>query len=152
MLRRFRAISTMLLGVLGAIAVLAPVAHAAAPRVLLFWGGLLGDRVIIMDDWEANLRLLTTIDTDTGAQLEDLQDRPYVEVAEFWGPRWDAYVRSGEPLEALRPEQGNGVGRLYPAVGGQPPVYVGSGILVGPLGAEGSRILAAYAVPVSLEP
>lgn len=103
---------------------------AAAPRVLLVYGGGL-DRPVILSDWEENLEFMTGTSDPTDVRPEELEGRPYLELALFWGPEWTRYVDEGQPLAALQPEQANQHGRFYPAYGERGPVLT-LGVVPGP--------------------
>ena len=100
-------------------------AVAAAPRLVLVYGDGLAHPVVL-DDWWGNLALL--LGDEQPEELADLDGRPYLELALFWGPAWDQYVRDGNPLDALRPEQANQRGRLYLGTADLPPLLAINGV------------------------
>jgi len=80
----------------------------------MFNGNQLGKRIIIAD-WHENQKLMMSIREAATIEEGSLQDRPFIEMAYFWGPDWAHYVADGKSPEALRPEQGDQHGRFYPA-------------------------------------
>jgi hypothetical protein len=87
--------------------------------------------------------------TSTPAETNgNLNDRPFFELALFWGPGWNAYVNDGESLDKLSSEDGQ-KGRLYPAFGGNPAV-ISFGLTVKQIPQESLRFLERYGVPTRL--
>jgi hypothetical protein len=82
-------------------------ALAAAPWLVLVYGPPL-DRPVLLDNWSDTFALLGAEAPDI--QLAELADRPFLSLALFWGPKWDDYVRSGQPLDQVRPEQATSLG------------------------------------------
>lgn len=85
-----------------------------------------------------------------------LAERPYLELAFFWGPEWGRYVDGGGPLDALRPEQGNQHGRFYLAIGAAAPVFTfdsipGPGTVIRRVEPQAVEILARHGIPTGLE-
>lgn len=115
--------------------------EAAAPRLVMFYGGPLRTPIMLAD-WHDNLRLVQGARRQTTVRLEG---RPYIKVAHFWGPEWTRCVDEGKPLPQLRPEQGNEHGRFYPAFGGSDAVYFGKR-----LKPKVVAMLAKYGIPVRL--
>ena len=97
--------------------------NAAAPRLILISGPLL-ERPILIEDWDDNARIMAGINERTVAQSEPLVDRPFFELALFWGLEWVQYANDGRPLAHLKPEQANQHARFYPAVGAAPALVV----------------------------
>ncbi len=97
-------------------------AEAAAPRIMLLYGGLLSHR-IILSNWTEYGYFAVTGEEST-ATPEELEKRPYIQLALFWGPEWSQFIDAGKPLSALRPEDANQHGRFYPAFGSSPAVVV----------------------------
>ena len=100
-------------------------AFAAAPRLVLVYGDRL-TQPVVLDDWWENLALL--LGDEQPEEVADLDGRPYLELALFWGRAWDQYVRDGNPLAALRPEQANQRGRLYLGTADLPPLLAINGV------------------------
>jgi hypothetical protein len=97
-------------------------AEAAAPRIMLWYGGLL-PHPVILSNWTEDGYFAITGEEPT-VTPEELEKRPYIQVALFWGPEWSQYIDAGKPLSALRPEDANQHGRFYPAFGNAPAVIV----------------------------
>lgn len=95
----------------------------AAPEVVILHGGSLRERVVIAD-WRENLRLMGGLIPQRSITDSALERRPYVDVAMFWGTHWRDYSDTPEKLRLLQPSQANQFGRLYPADGGAPAVFV----------------------------
>jgi hypothetical protein len=124
-------------------------ATAAAPRLIMVYGGPLA-RPVVLADWWGNLAVITGEAVDV--RPEGLSARPYLNLALFWGPRWDTYVRDGGSLDALHPEQANEHARFYPAVG-EAPALVESQNIGGlrRLPPQGAEVLARHGIPVRLD-
>ena len=97
--------------------------NAAAPRLILVSGPLL-ERPVLIEDWDDTSRIMAGINDRAVAQPEALVDRPFYELALFWGLEWVQYINDGRPLDALTPEQANQHARFYPAVGTAPALVV----------------------------
>lgn len=117
---------------------------AAAPRLVMFYGGPLRT-AIILADWHENLGLVQGATTGKAEPNALLAARPYIKVAHFWGHDWARSVAERKPLDQLRPEQGNEHGRFYPAFGDSDAVYFGKRLEPKVL-----DILAKYGIPVRL--
>lgn len=124
-------------------------AFAAVPRIVMVYGPPL-EQPVVMTDWPENGWVVSGQELPTTA-LDTLEGRPFLEVVLFWGPAWDEYVRVGKPIGTLRPEQGNAVGRLYPAMGQAPAICVCAGLAVRRLGPEALAYLERQGVPVRLD-
>ena len=86
----------------------------------------------------------------------DLQERPYIEMAYFWGPEWARYVVDGASMGKLQPKDGNQHGRFYPAYGNAEAVVTfdnipGSGPSKRRIKEEGLTIFRKYGIPTMLE-
>ena len=88
-------------------------AYAAAPRVIMFYGGVLS-RPIILDDWSENFSFMVTTDKPITMPEKELKDRLSIEVAFFWGQKWVQYIEEGKPLDQLDPKEAEQHGRYYP--------------------------------------
>jgi hypothetical protein len=97
--------------------------NAAAPRLILISGPLL-KRPILIENWDQNARIMGGINDRVRAQSEVPVDRPFYELALFWGLEWVQYVNDGRPLAALKPEQATQHARFYPAFGAAPALVV----------------------------
>lgn len=128
--------------------------YAAAPRLMMIYGGTLV-RPIILSDWQENGRLLAAITEEVKVISEELAQRPNFQVALFWGPEWAQYMEEGNSPRTLRPEQANQHGRFYPAFGDGDPIFrfdsiPGPGPLTRKVKPEGIEILSHYGVPVQV--
>jgi hypothetical protein len=129
-------------------------AQAAAPRLIVIHGEGL-THPIVLTDWWGNLALMGGDAVHTFAW--QLRDRPYFELALFWDPKWDMYVRNGNSLEDIAPNQADQEGRFYPATGTDQAIMALDGALFMParawrLSADSLEILARAGVPVRSEP
>lgn len=120
---------------------------AAAPRLVMIYGGSLS-HPIILDDWNENLTLMLAARESAWLASLDLGSRPSFQVAYFWGPTWADYMAAGKPIQAIRPEDANQHGRFYPAVGSARPLLTFKGS-VRALSPEGVALLARHGVPTS---
>jgi hypothetical protein len=133
-------------------------ARAAAPWFILVHGPLLAEPVLL-NDWNENLDLMLAISERAGTAVEELEARPYLDLALFWGAEWEHYPRTAEMLRRLAPEQANQRGRFYPAVGDADPLYVllavsgaaGEPDEVRRVGPRALEIFARYGVPTRVD-
>ena len=95
----------------------------AAPEIVMLHGGSLRERVVIAD-WSTNHRLLAGLVPQASVPESVLRNRPYFDVALFWGTEWKSHSESPERLRSLQPTQGNQFARLYPAHGKAPALFV----------------------------
>ncbi len=137
---------------------LARPAHAAAPRLILVYGDLIGQPVLL-SDWHDNLFVLAA--DERAAEPADLTARPSLELALFWSPEWDHLIRAGYSPESFPPEQASQRGRFYPAIEENPALLAieapRDGTAVGWVGwrvqrvrPEGLAVLARHGIPVYL--
>jgi hypothetical protein len=93
-------------------------ADAAYPRLLMVYGKPLTKPVVVEDPLEVVTIFQGSSD---GTDQETLAQRPYLDLALFWGEEWNRYMDQGKPTNVLRPEDvtpfGNIPirGRFYPA-------------------------------------
>jgi hypothetical protein len=120
---------------------------AAAPRLVMIYGGSLS-HPIILDDWNENLTLMLAASESAWLAGLDLGSRPSFQVAYFWGPTWADYMAAGKPIQAIRPEDASQHGRFYPAVGSARPLLTFEGSIRA-LSPEGVALLARHGVPTS---
>jgi len=99
-----------------------------------------------LSDWGEIFKMFTSTTAETNVNLND---RPFFELALFWGPEWSAYVDSGKFLDKLRPEDANQKGRFYPAFGDKPAV-ISAGPTVKQVPAESLRLLERYGIHTRL--
>jgi hypothetical protein len=97
-------------------------ADAAAPWLIIVDGSALGEPVVL-DDWNENAALMSGIATRADMALHDLEQRPYFDVALFWGPDWQSVSGDGEAINRLDAGQANQHGRFYPATPTEPAVF-----------------------------
>ena len=115
---------------------------------------------VLLDDWEEHQALMLSLSDVAGTPAGDLEERPYLEVALFWGPAWQDYPRDTGALSRLSPSQANQHGRFYPAVGSdQGALFLfddqtDRSIVLRPRAVEtpGINILRARGVPTRIEP
>lgn len=153
-----KAVSRAVLGVLVVVLVVAALvaspAVAAAPRFMMVYGPPLSEPVVLRD-WQENLTVMVKMKR-TNLDPGELEGRPYLKMALFWGPRWVEYVEEGRPLDALRPEQANQRARFYPATGDEPALISLGSSRFGPgsirrVDPEALAVLARRGVPVRSE-
>src|SRR5262249_44423506 len=137
-------------------------ADAAWPRLLMVYGKPLEKAVVVSDA----LGVVKIFGQDAVVNQADFKDRPYFNLALFWGQDWNGYIEKGT-LGQLRPEDvkplspGGNVplaGRLYPPCGNAPAVM--SLTSTGSLGErqmflqipeDGLNVLRQFGVPLSAE-
>jgi hypothetical protein len=95
-------------------------------------------------------------DLEAGA----LKDRPYLNLALFWGTEWNQYVAEGKPLNQIKPEQAESTapigmnvsaahGKFYPACADQPAVIWLNTIKRA--NDDALKLLSSFGVPVRAE-
>jgi hypothetical protein len=116
--------SFLLLGA-AALACLLPVRVLtfAAPDIILFHGPPLA-KPVITTGFERNSVLMHAITQPVSISRDTLKDRPFVEVAMFWGLDWHQYLVQGKRLDGLKPDQANQHGRIYLATADAPALFV----------------------------
>jgi hypothetical protein len=128
-------------------------AEAAAPWFLIFHGKPLQDR-IVLKIWHENQRLSLAVAEAINVSDRYLQDRPYIEMAYFWGPEWLSYPSDEASVKKLEPENGNQHGRFYPAYGAAEAVITfdkASGPLQRKITKDGLEILLKYGIPTRID-
>lgn len=134
-------------------------AALAAPWAIIAHGRLLQEP-IIMADWHENQRLmLATPGLGMPTNLRALRDRPYVDLALFWGAAWAHLSHSPDAAAQLRPDQGNQRAWLFPATRESPAVMVydppaavelSQRLLTRTVQADGIAMLSQHGVPVRI--
>lgn len=128
--RAFIDLSLLIASLLGTAVSTSPSDDVAAPRIIMFHDGVLPEPAF-MTDWEEILQFLSETYRGAGVQASELAERPYAEVAFFWGPTWEEYagnpdrlktLSSAQALETCPFEAAACYGRYYPASGNAPPV------------------------------
>jgi hypothetical protein len=106
--------------------------HRAAVRddfrkevILVFYGGTLRQSIVIFDSYMGTppgygLSPSTGCGCLPEGKIDDLANRPFIQVASFDGPDWQNYPQTAEAIAALKPEIATGHGRFYPAYGSAP--------------------------------
>lgn len=135
-------------------ALVAGPAVAAAPRLMMVYGPPLPEPIVLRD-WRENLTVMVNMKR-TNIDPGELEGRPYLKMALFWGPRWAEYVEEGGSLDALRPEQANQHARFYPATGDEPALITLNSSKLGPgsirrVEPEALAVLSRRGVPVRSE-
>lgn len=135
---------------------------AAGPRFILVTGTLL-ERPAVLDNWQENMDLMSAVTNPSSAGPAALANRPFYQLALFWGAEWVQYINEGRPVAPVKPEQGNQQARFYPVVGAAPALFVfedmpgplGNGAritgLVRSVGQEGLSLLARHGLRVRIE-
>jgi hypothetical protein len=134
-------------------------ASLAAPWAIIAHGRLLKEPIIIAD-WHENLRLmLATPGPGTATNPRLLRDRPYVDLALFWGPAWAHLPHSPQAVAQLRANQGNQRAWLFPATRESPAVMVydppaavelSPQLLTRAVQTDGIAMLSQHGVPVRI--
>jgi hypothetical protein len=97
---------------------LAPV-RFAAPEIMIFHGRGLAKPVAIAS-WQENQTILVSgerrinVDQSAGRSVTPLRQRPYLEIALFWGTGWRQLAQSRGALDSLSPSRADQRGRYYP--------------------------------------
>jgi hypothetical protein len=86
--------------------------------------GPLVEQPVLIQEWDDTMRVMAGINDRAPAALTVPTERPYYDLALFWGMEWVQYVNDGRPLTALKPEQANQHARFYPAAGSAPALVV----------------------------
>jgi hypothetical protein len=129
-------------------------AEAAAPRIIMFYGGNL-PKPVVLHEWRENMEFMRAISHEAKVTAKYLEVRPYIIVALFWGQEWVRYGKDGDRLNRLRPEQANQHGRFYPAVANKRAIFVFNSVpgpwpLTREVEKEGTEILAKHGIPIRL--
>jgi hypothetical protein len=147
----------------GALLILAaPVlVHAMASPRLIRIDGKLMDRPVVLSNWSENEDLIHAMTDVATVAASRLTGRACVAFTLYWDPKWNEYVNSGKPLEALTPAQGDQHGCFYPAVGDSAAVFLYSADDKGSHGnsarirglarwvsQEGLGVLAKHGIPI----
>jgi hypothetical protein len=88
-------------------------ATAAAPRVIMFYGGFLSEPIILAD-WSENMLFMGGADRPITVPDQSTTQLPSIEVAFFWGPEVARYADEGKPLDRLDPNDAPQHGKYYP--------------------------------------
>src|SRR5438874_10332416 len=86
--------------ILTALAIITRPAAAAAPRLLMIYGTPLAQPVIL-DDFGDNLQLMLSISDAADITASELEGRPCLKLAYFWGQDWVDYVAQGKSIAVL---------------------------------------------------
>lgn len=124
-------------------------ATAAAPRIIMFHGGELGDARVYMVNWYENLALMLATNSPVDTVSPTYREGKHVDIAMYWhGPTWEAHARDTTLLKTLRPEQGQR-SRLYLAAGEFPAFIESFGYIKHRAVSDtGLKILRKYGVPL----
>jgi hypothetical protein len=131
-----------------------PATVVAAPRIIMFYGGVLEGRRY-MTTFEENLRFIGAIAEQATLTRDGVVDRPFIEVALYWhNPTWEPYATDPALLQTLRPEAAQPA-RLYLGDGGHSPIfdYFSAGAHPGlrTIAPAGLEILRRHNVPVHVD-
>lgn len=96
------------------------VLQAQGATALMFYGGNLPKPVIVSG---ADAATFSNVTAAASIPAAELADRPYIQVALFWGTRADP-ANNGARLEDLKPEMAWQHGRFYPAANGKPALLL----------------------------
>jgi hypothetical protein len=121
-------------------------ANAAAPHIIIYYGVKL-QKPIIIDEWEENHRLMSSLSEEGLVKPEEISSREYIELSLFSGPQWLKYKLDGGSASALRPEQGNQNGRLYMGTENSQPILHLEGRLPRYVGDDGGLMLSEHGIP-----
>jgi hypothetical protein len=136
--------------VLALLAATAASASAAAPRIVIFSGKPLAQRIVI-DDWQRIFRFYVPANTTNTIRGAQLAARPHLRVSLFWGPRWIDYLAKGNDARTLWPSQADQNAVFYPSWQGQPALFQIPSMQrrPHPVPAMALAVLQSYGVPVS---
>ena len=95
-------------------------ADALGPSALMFYGGTLAAPVYVTG---AEANLFGDLLTPSNVAVKDIEGRPYLKVAVFWGTQSNPSGR-GVPLAQLKPDMAWQHGKYYPATGSKPAVLI----------------------------
>ena len=96
------------------------VLQAQGATALMFYGGSLPKPVIVSG---ADAATFNNVTERASIPAGELENRPYLQVALFWGTRADP-ANNGARLEDLKPEMAWQHGRFYPAANGKPALLL----------------------------
>jgi hypothetical protein len=129
----------------------------AFPRIVLLHGDLLETEgaIALVDLAEISV-LGLMFGTAAPSELpEALAERPYVDMAFFWGLEWHEFVDGGGAVEELTPREAStdlniaGTGRFYPAVDGEAALFWLHGEPL-PASDAALEVLRSHRVPVEV--
>jgi hypothetical protein len=132
-------------------------AEAAWPRLLMVYNASL-TRPPVGEEPKDIVQVFDQ--TGEAVDQDDLDRRPYFELALFWGDTWNRYMNEGRPASALKPEEVTPFdsipirGRFYPACGVHPAqitlTKVNSPEIrdIWPLSPDGLKVLEKLGVPI----
>ena len=124
--------------------------QALGPTVMMFYGGTLKKPVFVTD---ADTAPFNDLLHPSSITVTDLGDRPYLNVALFWGSKADPANNGRRTLAELTPEMAWQHGRFYPAAAGRPPVLLVTGLTKGaqpiPIPSNGAAFVWGGPVPDS---
>ena len=129
-------------------------ADAQWPTVIMFHGGPLKQPVFATGADTPPFSAFAGAPAATQTMTaKDMGDRPFVNVAVFWGPR-DNPANNGTPVAALKPEMTWQHGRFYPAAGDKPAMMfmttsLNKQLMMPFMAPGGSRMAALPTDPVS---
>jgi hypothetical protein len=155
-------LGTLIRGILGATLVVLlgasteSASSLAGPRVVLVYGADL-PAPIALTNWEKNVHLMLALSEPLDPD-PDYDTRPFLELALFWGWRWDKHISDGGRPEDLSPAAAEQHGRLYLGAGGQQPVIEwraealrgSEASAPRSISGEARQILSAFGVPLYL--
>lgn len=95
--------------------------QALGPTVIMFYGATLKQPVFVTGTDTAAFGDLQQMSPVTG---KDLDQRPYLSVAFFWGPASDPALNGTRALADLTPKMAWQHGRFYPATATQPAMLL----------------------------
>jgi hypothetical protein len=141
----------LVLAGLTAVAVVAPAAQAAAPRIVIVSGKPMAHQIAI-SNWTAIFRIIEPVASASNVKRGLLVGRPRLRLSMFWGPRWVDYLAAGHRAAALRPQDADQQGSFYPAWHGRPAAidlpWAGSWPRLVP--AKALATLKDYGIPVAV--
>ena len=103
----------------------APDAKFRKEVILIFHGGTLRQPIVIFDSYMGTppgygLSPSTGCGCLPEGKIEDLANRPSIQVAAFDGSEWQNYPQTPDAIARLKPEYATGHARFYPAYGSAP--------------------------------
>lgn len=135
----------------------APARNEAAPRIIMLYAGMLGERQVFMTNWHENLRLMASVTGVVHRDAEELDRMPMIRAALFWGHQWDAYASDPAKLDSLSPDLAGQHALIYPAREGREALVMFTSAWSGKPGyirrvdSDGVRLLEGYGIPTSVD-
>jgi len=126
----------------------------AAPEIMLFHGRGLA-RPVAVATWQENHTILlegerrVNVDPAGNRSALPLDQRPYLDIALFWGNWWRPIAQNRTALDTLRASRANQTGRYYPRHRGAAAQIVLNGV-PRPLSDSALAVLRRHGIPIEM--